>query len=140
MSNTRSIDKTSVIDLKPGQENVHVVVRVLETTPPHVIQTRKGPRTISKALLGDETGRVKATLWGRKAGILKNDQVVDVAGAWTTVFRGQIQLNIGSGSTIKVVNETMVPPKDKIPNNTPRIPERQERFTKKPRSSRHNRR
>lgn len=139
MSNTRSIDRTSVIDLKPGQENVHVIVRVLETTPPHIIQTRKGPRTISKALLGDETGRVKATLWGRKAGVLKRDQVVDVAGAWTTVFRGQVQLNIGSGSSIQVVNETMVPPKDKIPNNTPKIPRRQGRLAKNPRSPRQNR-
>ncbi len=114
--------KTLIINLKPNQENIHIVARVLETQPPHVIQTRRGTRTISNAVLGDESGRVKTTLWGRKAGSLKEGQVVEVSGAWTTSFRGEVQLNIGSQTSVEEVDDSSVPPKGEIPNKSPKAP------------------
>jgi len=122
MSQETGSRKTSIIDLKPHQENVHVKVRVLETSPPRVIQTRKGPRTISDALLGDETGRVKATLWGRKAGTLEEGIVVDIEGAWTSSYRGQVQLNIGSSTKVNEIDDSEVPPKEDIPEDMPTAP------------------
>ncbi len=120
MSESPNPERTPVINLKPNQENVHVIVRVLEAGPARVIQTKKGPRTISNAVLGDETGRIKATLWGSKAGSLTTGQVIAINGAWTTVFRGQIQLNIGSKSRISVLENNAVPPEEEIPQKMPR--------------------
>ncbi len=122
MSLEKETRKTPIINLKPHQENIHVTARVLEANPPRVIQTRKGPRTISDALLGDETGKVKATLWGRKAGSLEEGTVVDIEGAWTSSYRGQVQLNIGSSTRIKVVDDSMAPPKEEIPDDMPKAP------------------
>ncbi len=119
---SKSEKKTSIINLKPNQENVHIVARVLEAGPPHVIQTRKGPRTISDAVLGDESGRIRVTLWGRKAGSLKEGDVVEIEGAWTSSFRGQVQLNIGSQTKVSTADEDSVPTKDSIPEKSPKAP------------------
>jgi replication factor A1 len=66
---------TRVIDLREGMDGVSVRVRVLEAGEAKVIETRNGPRTISEALVGDESGRVRLTLWGKLAGSIKKGRL-----------------------------------------------------------------
>ncbi len=115
-------DRTLIKNLKPSTENVHVLVRVIKVEPPKVIQTKKGPRTISEAVVGDESGRVKTTLWGKAAGSLKEGAAVEITGAWVTSFRGEVQLNVGGQSSIKPVSEGSVPTSDNIPEESPKAP------------------
>ncbi len=127
-------NKKNIIDLKAGEEHVHVKGRVLETTPPRVIQTRKGPRTISNAVIGDETGRVQATLWGSKAGTLEEGQVVEIKEAWTTSYRGKVQLNIGKSTEIKQLENGEAPAPEEIPEDQPTAPDTykpRRRFTRR---------
>ena len=48
-----------ISQLRENRDNVSVRARVLDAQEPRVINTRRGPRTISEATIGDETGRVK---------------------------------------------------------------------------------
>jgi replication factor A1 len=114
--------RINIIDLKPDLEDVHVKGRVLSTTPPKVINTRKGARTISNAVIGDETGRVDVTLWGEKAGTLHEGEVVDIDGAWTSSYRGKVQLNIGRSTSVNVVEDNEAPPAENIPEDQPKAP------------------
>ncbi len=109
-----------ISSLKEGEDNVNVRVRVIKTMEPKVIETRKGPRTISEAIVGDETGRIKLTLWGKHAGSLKEGQAVEVSGAWTTSYRGEVQLNVGYRGEVKEVEEGEVPQEEEIPEETPK--------------------
>lgn len=108
-----------IIHLKSGEENVHIKGRVLEVSPPRVIQTRKGPRTISNAVIGDETGRVQATLWGSKAGTLSEGQVIEIEGAWTTSFKGKVQINIGRTTKVTELPDKEAPLSEEIPEDQP---------------------
>lgn len=108
-----------VISLKEGDENVSLLVRVLDVGQPRVIQTAKGPRTISEALLGDETGRVKATFWGEKAGRVSKGDVVKITGAWVTSFRGELHVNVGSRSLVESKEDSEAPLEDEIPQASP---------------------
>ncbi len=109
---------TNIIDLKSGMENVNVVVRVISTTPPRTIETKKGTRTISNAVVGDATGRVEAVLWGEKTTALKEGQVVSIQGAWVTEYRGKLQLNIGKNTSITEAPQESVP--EEIPEEEPK--------------------
>ncbi len=111
-----------IIHLKSGEENVHIKGRVLEVSPPRVVQTRRGPRTISNAMIGDETGRIQATLWGNKAGTLEEGQVVEIEGAWTTSFRGKVQINIGRSTKVTELSDKEAPSPDEIPEEQPTAP------------------
>lgn len=115
--------KVNVIDLKPGMENVHVVVRVLKAGGPKVIRTKAGERTISEALVGDSTGRVKLTLWGNTAGSVNEGDAIEIVGGWTSVFKNEIQLNVGSRGKVSKVDSSLVPEVSEIPEAMPKAPE-----------------
>ena len=108
----------NVIDLKPGMENVTVRVRVLDVGETRSIETKKGTRTISNAVIGDSSGRVEATLWGDKAGSLKTGDVVEINGAWISEFKGKVQLNIGKNTNIIPLPSESLP--EHIPETRPR--------------------
>ncbi|MEZ0290243.1 MAG: OB-fold nucleic acid binding domain-containing protein [Sulfolobales archaeon] len=116
-----------ISELRENMNNVSVIARVISTTKPRVIQTKKGARTISEAIIGDETGRVKLTLWGPRAGSVKEEDVIKIDNAWTTSYRGEVQLNAGSRSVINVVEIENFPTADQVPNNTPQAYTRESR-------------
>jgi len=115
--------QTKVMELKPEMRNINMTVRVISSDEPKTINTRSGQRTISEAIVGDETGRVKLTLWGKAAGTVKEGQVIEIKGAWTTTYRGDVQLNIGGANNVKVVAEHDIPEANDIPEDTPKAPE-----------------
>lgn len=119
----KDVKETKISELQPGMDNVSVKVRVIEAQEPRVINTRKGPRTISEAIVGDETGRTRLTLWGHAAGSLKQGEAVEIHGAWTTAYRGQVVLNVGGKSNIEHVEDQEVPQSDEVPEETPKAPE-----------------
>jgi len=106
-------------NLKGGMENIEVTARVLEIGEQKVVQTKNGPRTIREVMVGDDTGRVKLTLWGSQGDTVKEGQVIKVENAWTTVFKGQVQLNAGSRSKISEASEASVPEADQVPETSP---------------------
>ncbi|MEL9969879.1 MAG: single-stranded DNA-binding protein [Metallosphaera sp.] len=106
-------------NLKGGMENINVTARVLEVGEQKVVQTKNGPRTIREVMVGDDTGRVKLTLWGNQADEVKEGQIIKVENAWTTVFKGQVQLNAGSRSKITESAEESIPEADQVPENSP---------------------
>ena len=114
-------------DLKEGMSDVNVRGRVLEVRDPKIVQTRRGPKRISEAIVGDETGRVKLTLWGEHAGSLEEGEAVEISGAWTTSYRGEVQLNVGYKGNIERLNEDEVPGKEDIPEDVPKAEERFQR-------------
>ncbi len=115
--------EVKVSNLKPGMNNISLKVRVIEAGEPKVIQTRKGPRTISNAVVGDDTGRVKLTLWGDKAGSISEGSAIEIEGAWTTAYKGEVQLNIGSRGSITEISSEEVPEANEIPEKSPKAPE-----------------
>lgn len=111
-----------IMELKDGEQGVSVKGRVLEARESKVIETRKGPRTISEAVLGDETGRVKVTLWGEKAGSLQEGDVVEIKGAWTSSYRGKVQLNVGYRTQVDRLDDSEAPPAEEVPEDEPTAP------------------
>jgi len=113
---------TKISSLKPGMNNVSVRARVLHTEEPKTINTRRGSRTISEALIGDETGRIKLTLWGNAAGKIEPGSAIEIRGAWTTAYRGQVVLNAGNRSEIITLDDSEAPREEDVPEETPRAP------------------
>ncbi len=116
-----SVEK-KVSDLKPGEDGVNLKVRVLSVSESRVVETRSGPRTLSEAVVGDETGRVTLTLWGDHAGTLEEGQAVEVQNAFTTVFRGKVQLNVGRRGKLEQIDDSEVVSAEEVPESFPEAP------------------
>jgi len=116
--------KVKVGDLKPEMNGVNLVARVISVEPSKTINTRSGLRTITEAVVGDETGKVKLTMWGRAlSNKLKEGDSIEIKNAWTTVFKGMVQLNVGGEENIKVGSEEALPEPEQIPEKYPQAPE-----------------
>ncbi|MEM4830549.1 MAG: OB-fold nucleic acid binding domain-containing protein [Zestosphaera sp.] len=116
--------KVKIGDLKPEMNGVSLVARVISVEPSRTISTRSGLRTITEAVVGDETGKVKLTMWGKAlTNKLKEGDSIEVRNAWTTVFKGVVQLNVGGEENIKIGSEEALPEPEEIPEKYPQAPE-----------------
>jgi replication factor A1 len=114
------LEERKVSQLREGEDDITVRVRVLEVGETKTVQTRRGPRTLSEAVVGDDTGRVRLTLWGKHAGSLQEGEAVEIRGAWTTSYRGEVQLNVGYRGEIDRIPDADVPPAEEVPEETPK--------------------
>jgi replication factor A1 len=90
-------------ELKAGMNNVNIKAKISELREPREVMTKFGSATtLTEAILEDDTGSVKLTLWGKQADGLEQDQEIEVVGGFTKEFREEIQLGIGRGGSIKV--------------------------------------
>ncbi len=114
------LEEKKISQLREGEDDVTVRVRVLEVGETKTVQTRKGPRTLSEAVVGDDTGRVRLTLWGKHAGTLEEGEAVEIRGAWTTSYRGEVQLNVGYRGEIDRIEDSEVPQPEEVPEEVPK--------------------
>jgi replication factor A1 len=111
------VDKISELRDK---RSVTIKGRVLEVSEKRTVNTKYGPTEMSEAVIGDETGRVRVTLWGDKAGSLKEGEVVEIKDAWAKSYRGEVQISVGKRSTITKLSDDEAPPAEEIPETRPR--------------------
>ena len=96
-----------VKDLKDDMHNVSVVVKVISISQPKTVKTKNGEATIREAVVEDDSGRIKLTIWGKQ--IVKPGTTVKIENAWTSTFKGEVKLNTSDKSKItEVSNSTTV--------------------------------
>jgi replication factor A1 len=84
--------------------SVNIKAKITELKEPREIMTKFGTATtLTEAVLEDETGTIKLTLWGKQADGLENDQEVEINDGFTKEFREELQLGVGKRGSIKVI-------------------------------------
>ncbi|MDH5439868.1 MAG: single-stranded DNA-binding protein, partial [Candidatus Bathyarchaeota archaeon] len=98
------VTNPKIEDLKAGMKKVNLKARVLEIPGPIMVYTRFGGEArISNALVADETGTVKLSLWGPQINVVTVNDVIQIENAYVSWFRGERQLRIGKHGRICVV-------------------------------------
>ncbi|MEM2971135.1 MAG: OB-fold nucleic acid binding domain-containing protein [Candidatus Bathyarchaeia archaeon] len=92
-------------DLRSGMKNVSVEAKVIEKTEAYEVLSRFKDETykVATAVIADETGKIKLTLWNEQINQVNVDDTVKVENGYVTSFRGEIQLNIGKYGKLTVV-------------------------------------
>jgi len=101
-----SSERTLVVDLKPNQQSVHVLCRIVSVNP-REIQVKGETRKIFYGILGDGTGTVQFTAW--KDFELEKGTVVDIANAYTKEWQGSVKVNFGDRTRIQKADASEVP-------------------------------
>jgi len=91
-----------VSDLKPNLKNFEIYVKVLaKDKEKEVFSGRTGiTYTVAQATVGDETGIVNLTIWNELIKKIKVGGVYKISNAYTSLFKGYLQLNIGKQGKI----------------------------------------
>jgi replication factor A1 len=92
-----------VADLKPGMRSVNMKVKVVEVSEPRTVQTRYGVARVADAVVEDDSGRVKMSLWNEQVDQVSPGDTIAIENGYTTQFKGSIQVNVGRyGRIVKV--------------------------------------
>ncbi|HSV50115.1 MAG TPA: OB-fold nucleic acid binding domain-containing protein [Candidatus Acidoferrales bacterium] len=88
---------TDIKDLQDGMKRVSVDAKVVEKGDAREVKSRFKDETyrIVDAVIADETGSVKLTLWNEQIEQVNVGDNVKVENGYVTSFKGEIQLNVG---------------------------------------------
>lgn len=83
---------------------VNVIAKVEEKGETRHVTSRYKNETyeIADAIVSDETGNIKLTLWNEQIEKVNVNDTINVQNGYVTSFRGEIQLNIGRYGTLTI--------------------------------------
>ncbi len=98
--------QSNIGDLRAGMKQVTLKAKVIEITKPILVVTRFGNyANVANALIADETGKIKLSLWNEQIKSLTVGDIIQIANAHVAMFRSERQLRIGKKGTISVVED-----------------------------------
>jgi len=85
-------------------KRVSVDAKVTEKSETREVLSRFKDQTyrVANAIIADETGTIKLTLWNDQIEQVNVNDLVKVENGYVTSFRGEIQLNVGKYGTLTV--------------------------------------
>jgi len=91
----------SIQNLRAGMTHVNLKAKVLEVTKPKQVFTRYGNyASLAKAVISDETGKIKLCLWNNQIDAVSAGATVQIENARTSMFKGERQLSLGKTGTV----------------------------------------
>jgi len=103
------LDTYRVEDLSLGASDVDLVGQVLDTDSVRTFDRDDGSEgRVANLTVGDETGRVRVTLWDDKAGLadeFEPGEVVEVGDGYVRERDGDLELHVGDRGTVDRVDE-----------------------------------
>ena len=91
-------------EIKPSMSNVSVTGKVIDIAEPREVNTRYGTKRVADAVLEDDSGQIKLSLWEDQISSVAIGDTVTVTGAYVTTFRDKVQLNIPRSGKLQVGN------------------------------------
>lgn len=93
-----------VAELKPGMKGVNLIGRIEEISAPRQVTTRFGGMSrVADAILSDESGAVRMSLWNEQIDQVRPGDSIKVENGYVTSFRGEMQLNVGRYGKLSVL-------------------------------------
>jgi replication factor A1 len=97
-------------NLKVGMKKVSLKAEVLEIPKSKIVCTRYGTTAcISNALIRDETGSMKMSLWNQQINTVHKGDVIDVKNGTVAWFSGERQLRLGRSGSLSVIECARAP-------------------------------
>jgi len=103
VKNFEGVD-SKIGDLKVGMKKVSLKAEVLEIPKSKIVYTRYGTTAcVSNALIRDETGSMKMSLWNQQVNTVHKGDLIDVKNGTVTWFSGERQLRLGRSGSLSVI-------------------------------------
>jgi replication factor A1 len=91
-----------VTDLKPGMRGINIEGKIESITESRTVNVRSGGTAqVADAIISDETGSIKVSLWDDQINMVKQGDKVYIENGYTQEFRGENSLNIGRYGKLK---------------------------------------
>ena len=92
-------------EIQSGMSNISVEGTIVDKNETRRVNTRYGTRSVADAILEDETGTIKLTLWEEKINQVNIRDKVRLTNAYVTEFRDELQLNVPRSGKLEVIKQ-----------------------------------
>jgi len=96
---------TSISQLRSGMTKLDTVEGTIESiSEPRTVNLKAGGQAqVADAIIKDETGQIKLTLWDAQIKMVKAGSKVTVENGYINSFKGENSLNVGKYGKLNVV-------------------------------------
>ncbi len=96
--------ETKINQLHAGMRGINVKGKIESLKEPRTVNLRNGDTAqVADAVLSDESGSIKLSLWNEQISMVTEGDEVAIENGYTQSFRGENSLNIGRyGKLIKL--------------------------------------
>jgi replication factor A1 len=102
----------AIKDLEARQRNVDIVGEILEISDTRTFEKFGTQGRVANAVIKDETGQVKLSLWNEQIDQVKVGDKVAIKNGYVGEWQGELQLTTGKQGTLEVLgNESQEPEK-----------------------------
>ena len=85
-----------IIELKAGMRNVSVVAKVDSVGEPRTVNLKSGgTNTVADAVVSDESGSIKLSLWGDDINKIQAGDRISVENGYINTFKGENSISVG---------------------------------------------
>jgi replication factor A1 len=103
------LTRYNIEDLRAGMKHLNLTAEVIEVSQPIQIATRFGNYAyMANALIGDETGTIKLSLFGSQIKMVSVHDAVQIENGHVVWFRGERQLRISKQGKISVAQRPII--------------------------------
>lgn len=96
----------NVSEIQPGMMGIRVKGTIKTIGEIREVQTKFGNRTtVANAILSDDSGEVKFTLWGDQIQKVKIGDDVEVVNGMAKEWQGEIQISVGKRGELNVLQK-----------------------------------
>ena len=89
-------------ELRPGMRNVSVTGKIESIGQPRTVNLKSGgTNTVADAVISDESGQIKLSLWGDEINKVQPGDRVSVENGYINTFRGENSLSVGKFGKLK---------------------------------------
>lgn len=93
-----------ISELKAGMRNVSVTGKIDSVSEPRTVNLKAGgTTTVADAMISDESGSIKLSLWGDDIGKIQTGDRVSVENGYINTFKGENSLSVGKFGKLKKV-------------------------------------
>lgn len=102
---TLDSSQKKINELQPGMRGINVIGKVDSVSESRNVNLRTGGTArVADALISDDTGNIKLSLWDDQINMIKEGDTVSIENGYTHAFRGETNLNIGRYGTLKKID------------------------------------
>ena len=89
-------------ELRPGDREVNVTGNIDSISEPRTVNLRAGGTAqVADAIISDETGNIKLSLWDDQIRSVQQGDMISIENGYTQSFRGENSLSIGRYGKLK---------------------------------------
>ncbi|GAG10031.1 unnamed protein product [marine sediment metagenome] len=110
MDNDREPIEATVVELRPRMKSVTITFKVMEIGEEREVTSRRDGEThrVLDVVVGDSTGIVRMPFWNEMIDEVAEGKTYLLTNGYTTLFRGNLRLNIGRYGELTEAEEEMV--------------------------------